>query len=142
MTSDYTVTLIEPPSETVINGIRDRLVADLDHHAPGKVAFRLVSWQMRDEGGALVGGLNGRVQFDWFLINALWIAEPLRARGLGRRLLEIAETEAKRRGLVGVWLDTFDFSAPGFYERCGYACFGRIENMPTGRTRFFYRKPF
>lgn len=142
MAAAPTITLVDQPNDAVINGIRDRLVADLDPHAPGTVAFVLLSWEMRDETGLLIGGLNARAQFDWLFISALWIAEAWRGQGLGRRLLVAAETEARMRGLFGAWLDTFDFSAPGFYEACGYTCFGRIEDMPPGHTRCFYCKRF
>ena len=56
--------------------------------------------------------------------------------------MNIAEAEARRRGLVGVWLDTFTFQAPGFYQRLGFVECGRITGYPPGHDRIFYVKRF
>ena len=44
------------------------------------------------------------------------------------------------RGCVGARLDTFEFQAPGFYEKLGYTRFGRIDDHPRGYSRFFMQK--
>lgn len=67
---------------------------------------------------------------------------PARGRGLGRRLMRDAEAEARRRGLSGIWLDTWTFQAPGFYARLGFAECGRIRDYPPGHDRIFYVKRF
>ena len=53
-----------------------------------------------------------------------------------------AETEALRRRCVGVHLDTFDFQAPGFYERMGFEVFGVVEDHPPGHRRLYLQKRF
>ncbi len=58
----------------------------------------------------------------------------------GGRLLAEAETLARARGLVGIWLDTHGFQAPDYYPRLGYTEFGRIEDQPPGHTRRFFQK--
>jgi ribosomal protein S18 acetylase RimI-like enzyme len=63
-----------------------------------------------------------------------------RGGGWGRALLERAEEEAIARGLQGVWLDTFSFQAPGFYQKLGYEVFGTLADYPPGHTRYFLRK--
>jgi hypothetical protein len=37
-------------------------------------------------------------------------------------------------------VDTYGFQAPGFYERMGYAEFGRLEDFPPGSARHFLWK--
>jgi len=39
-----------------------------------------------------------------------------------------------------VWLNTFGFQAPGFYERLGYQLFGKLIDCPPGQHRYFYFK--
>jgi GNAT superfamily N-acetyltransferase len=95
---------------------------------------------VRDGNGALVAGLNGVSHWRWLYVRHLFVAQDRRGRGLGRRLLEAAETAARARGCVGVYLDTFDESAAVFYERCGFVRHGRIENFPVGATRIFLSK--
>lgn len=53
-----------------------------------------------------------------------------------------AEAEARRRGLSGIWLDTWTFQAPGFYQRLGFTECGRIRDDPPGHDRIFYVKRF
>jgi ribosomal protein S18 acetylase RimI-like enzyme len=49
-----------------------------------------------------------------------WVSERARSQGLGTRLLEEFEAEAKSRGCTRVFVTSFTFQAPGFYERHGY----------------------
>ena len=49
-------------------------------------------------------------------------------------------TRPRRRGCTGIWLDTFTFQAPGFYEKLGFTVFGRLEDYPPGEARVFYAK--
>jgi GNAT superfamily N-acetyltransferase len=94
----------------------------------------------RDETGALIGGVNGVTHWRWLYVRHLWVEEGRRGQGLGRELMARAEAAAKARGAVGVYLDTFDESAAAFYESCGFARFGRIEDFPPGHGRIFLCK--
>ena len=51
-----------------------------------------------------------------------------------------AEAEARARGCVGAWLDTFGFQARPFYEALGYAVFGALEDQPPGHRRYVLMK--
>jgi hypothetical protein len=39
-----------------------------------------------------------------------------------------------------VFLDTFTFQAPGFYEKLGYEMYARAEDWPVGHAHCFLRK--
>jgi ribosomal protein S18 acetylase RimI-like enzyme len=91
-------------------------------------------------GDAVVGGLNGVSHWGWCYIRHLWVHTDWRRRGLGHRLLAEAETQANVRQCVGLYVDTFDPGAAAFYERAGFAPFGRIEDFPPGHARIFFRK--
>ena len=90
--------------------------------------------------GELVGGLRGFSHWKWFYISHLWVSEAGRSSGLGAKLIEKAEMDAKRRGLVGMYVDTFDARASGFYKRCGFSLMGEIQNFPPGQKRFYLTK--
>ncbi len=92
--------------------------------------------------GEDAGGLYGHFYFDWLFVELLVVPEALRGRNLGTRLMDAAEDEARRRGCVGVWLDTFSFQAPAFYAARGYEVFGALEDYPIGKRRIFLRKVF
>nr|WP_305123543.1 GNAT family N-acetyltransferase [Roseomonas sp. GC11] len=96
---------------------------------------------LRDpESGAVLGGLTGKTNKKWLFIELFHLPESLRQHRLGAKLLALAEDEARRRGCIGVWLDTYSFQAPGFYEKQGYRVFGSIPDHPPGHQRFFYLK--
>jgi len=95
---------------------------------------------IQDAAGQIIGGLWGSTGYGWLYTQLLAVPEHLRGQGLGAQLLERAEAEARARGCVGSWLDTFSFQARGFYERLGYRAFGSIDNYPPGGARFFLSK--
>ena len=106
----------------------------------GDPRARPVAILIEDEAGEAIGGLWGRIAFDWLFVELLGLPEAARGAGLGRALMVRAEAIARAAGCVGIWLDTFDFQAPGFYEKLGFARFGVIADYPAGHERFFYRK--
>ncbi len=91
-------------------------------------------------GDAVVGGLGGSTHWGWCYIRHLWVQEDWRRQGLGYRLIAEAETQARARHCVGLYVDTFDPGAAAFYERAGFTRFGEVENFPPGHTRTFLRK--
>jgi GNAT superfamily N-acetyltransferase len=90
--------------------------------------------------GTPLGGLWGRTSYRWLFIELLAVPESLRGRGLGTELMQRAEAEARRRGCMGAWLDTFSAESRRLYERCGFEVFGGIADYPPGNTRVFMTK--
>jgi GNAT superfamily N-acetyltransferase len=52
----------------------------------------------RDDDGSLMGGVSGRTIYSNFLIGVVWVDKKYRGTGLGRKLMESAETQAIGRG--------------------------------------------
>jgi GNAT superfamily N-acetyltransferase len=102
--------------------------------------WRALAIFMRGAGGQIVAGVSGGTWAGYLEIKALWVHESLRGQGLGSRLLEVAEHEARARGCVQVLLDTHDFQAIEFYKRLGYAVFGTFEGIGGRYTRYYLRK--
>jgi GNAT superfamily N-acetyltransferase len=95
---------------------------------------------LRDERDAILGGACGHVWGGWLDLSLLWVAEPLRGRGYGRKLLEATEDEARSQGCRGVFLSTFSFQACPFYERFGYEVIADGPDYPAGRTYHVLKK--
>jgi histone acetyltransferase (RNA polymerase elongator complex component) len=59
---------------------------------------------------------------------------------MGEKLMHEAEAIARERGMIGLWVNTFDFQARGFYEKLGYAVFGLLESEGDAAGQFFLKK--
>jgi GNAT superfamily N-acetyltransferase len=76
----------------------------------------------------------------WLHIDILWIDEICRGKGVGTKIIRMAESEALNKGCTGIYFDTFNFQAKGFYKKLGYALFGHIDDFPPGHQRYFFQK--
>jgi ribosomal protein S18 acetylase RimI-like enzyme len=94
----------------------------------------------RGQDGRVLAGITAIVWGGYCELQAMWVDESLRNRGLARALVAGAEAEARRRGCALVVLHAYDLLAPGLYERLGYETVGVIENCPTGSSARWYRK--
>ncbi len=92
--------------------------------------------------GRVLGGFIGRTSLGLMFIELAFLPEESRNRGLGTRMLQMAEEEAVRRGCRGGVLYTISFQAPAFYERDGWREFGRVPCQPPGVSRIFMTKAF
>lgn len=92
------------------------------------------------DGGRFLGGISAKLGRQWVFVELLAIAPDARGRGIGRRLINAIEARALDMAKVGVWLDTYSFQAPVFYEKLGYIECGRIPDYPLGHDRRFYAK--
>lgn len=95
---------------------------------------------LRDEDGRVVAGISGIAWGGCCELQAMWVDEPLRGRGLARALMARAEAEARRRGCALVQFRAYDLLTPGLYERLGYETVGVIQGCPAGSTARWYRK--
>jgi GNAT superfamily N-acetyltransferase len=90
--------------------------------------------------GAALGGLSGRTSLGLLFIDMVYLPPQARGRNTGRRMLAMAEQEARRRGCTSAVLYTITFQAPDFYAKHGYQEFGRIPCAPPGTARVFMTK--
>ncbi len=111
--------------------LEDRLY----EHNRGRVGRddgRLFAFLVRDARGEIVAGLSGWTWAGACEIRTLWVHEALRGQGHGRALLRAAEREATARGCTVILLASYDFQAPGFYEKCGFQVAWRLGEFPPG----------
>jgi ribosomal protein S18 acetylase RimI-like enzyme len=129
----------EHPSRADLDRLKDAIDA-FNYDTSGFRDGRHLATFLRDDTGELIAGLSGFTWGGYAKIEYLWIAAPYRRAGLGRRLVEAAEAEARARGCDVVVLDTHDFQAPGFYAKLGYVAVGRTEGTPRGSGQTLFRK--
>lgn len=138
--STITLALAEPELGAFIEA---RLLQTLRAELPqaNNTGFVLAG---QDAGGQVVAGLVGSTSYGWLLVKCLWVSDVHRRRGIGRRLMQMAQDHASELGCHGAWLDTSHPQAHAFYVRLGYEVFGELANQAQQVTphhrRWFMRK--
>ena len=136
MDEDFKIVSTEEPAWGIIGGG----ISAYNDQQGGESNSKLLCFVLQTPDEEVGGGVIGETHWDWLYINLMWIREDLRGRGYGRRLLELAEGEARQRGAKNAYLDTFSFQAPGFYKKYGYQVFGELKDFPAGQQRYYCRK--
>jgi ribosomal protein S18 acetylase RimI-like enzyme len=88
----------------------------------------------------MCAGIKGWIWCGSGYISALWVDERLRGQGVGTQLLLAAEQEARARGCQYMVLDSYNFQAPGFYQKLGYEVFAVLEDHPRNHRNYYLRK--
>ena len=92
------------------------------------------------EDGAIIAGVLGGTYWGWMYVDILWVHEDHRGKGLGSKLLSMAESEALSRGCHHVHLDTMSWQAPEFYKKHGYEVIGVLPDIPLGNQKYLLMK--
>ena len=135
---NYTLALSDVADEPLRKAIAAPLLRYNEAQA-GPSRHRPLVLVIRDNAGAVIGGLWGATGYGWLYTQLLAVPESLRGRGVGTRLMQQAEQEAANRGCHHAWVDT-QFGARPFYERLGYEVFGELPEYPPGFNRTFLKK--
>ncbi|TFH23412.1 MAG: GNAT family N-acetyltransferase [Myxococcales bacterium] len=137
--ADLELRLETDPDPVDIAALADGLT---EHALPatGVAGFHPIAVFVRDDHGAIIAGVSALINWTWLHVQLVWVSAELRHAGVGSRLLQRLESEARQRGCEHAHLDTFSFQARPFYQRHGYELFGELADYPPGHRRFFLRK--
>jgi ribosomal protein S18 acetylase RimI-like enzyme len=127
------------PTPAEIDSLEHRLY-QFNSQTTGIVDALGISVFGRDTQGELVAGLCGHTWGGCCEIRQVWVDEKHRGQGIGRRLLELAETEARRRGCFQMVLATHSFQAPEFYRKLGFEVVHTLPDYPLGYQHLQLRK--
>lgn len=95
----------------------------------------------KDDKGNVIGGvLACAVLWNVLHVETVWVDDKWRGMGLASNLLEEVEKEAIEKGCYRSMVNTYDFQAKPFYEKCGYQVCGTVEDMPKGHTYYYLTK--
>ena len=95
---------------------------------------------VEDDSGQLMAGLVAETFGNWLEIEYLFVKEDLRGQGFGSQLLQQAESEAKKRNCRYVFVNTYQFQAPAFYQKHGYQEVFTLKDYPCTGQRHYYQK--
>ena len=127
------------PSDAEIEELRDALIAyNVGKHGYSDVSK--VAILVRNEAGSLEAGVYAYAWGGCCQVELLWVDERRRGEGLGTRLMAAVEEEARRIGCSLLFLDTFSYQAPGFYEKLGFEMTGTVPEFPEGHTYYVFAK--
>ena len=127
---------IEPRHDLSPNELDAVEVRLYDHNsrATGRYDGRGLGFVIRDDADSMVGVAAGYTWAGTSELKQMWIDEAYRGRGYGRALLNAFVTEARSRGVLQIWVASYDFQAPGMYEKAGFKRMAEFEGWPEGHT--------
>jgi GNAT superfamily N-acetyltransferase len=122
------------------------LHAGLHHHVKQNVGDEdkgiKIHLVIRDQGGAFVGGLYAWTTLRNMILENLWVEEPYRGQGLGRKMVLEAEKIAKAQGCIASQAYSFSFQAPGFFQKMGYEVLGVSDGYPEPVKEYYLIKKY
>ena len=123
------------PTDSDINALREKLIAyNVARHGHTEVAKAGIF--IRNDDGSLAAGISAYAWGGCMEVELLWVADDRRGEGLGTRLMDAVEEEARRVGCSLIYLDTFSYQAPEFYKKRGFEVAGIIEDFPEGHSHY------
>ena len=123
--------------DALIDGVRQ-----YNRAALGDEQSRPLSVVVRNDDGEILGGVAGRTIYQQFLITVLWVDEATRGQGIGRLVMEQAESTARQRGCIAAQVDTLSIQAPDFYQKLGFEIVGTVPGMTPDHDRYFLVKNY
>jgi GNAT superfamily N-acetyltransferase len=127
------------PAPEDVQYLEERLY-EFNASATGITDGRGLAIFVRDDNERIVAGLCGHTWGGCCEIRQLWVEESRRGQGLGTRLLEAAEQEARDRGCAQIVLTTHSFQAPRFYASRGFSALAAVEGYPRGHRHLLLVK--
>jgi ribosomal protein S18 acetylase RimI-like enzyme len=138
MDTSRTLTKVTPSTEE-LQFLEDRIY---EHNSSqtGQDNGQLFGFFIRNDKQEIVAGLSGWTWAQACQIQNLWVHSSLRGQGYGESLLESAEQEARARGCKVIFLESYSFQAPGFYQKHGYELGWQLGDFPPRHQNDFLVK--
>jgi N-acetylglutamate synthase-like GNAT family acetyltransferase len=120
-------------SPTEINAIEEWLYS-YNRRATGRNDARGLAFVIRDDAGHTIGVAAGYSWASTAELKQMWVDEAYRGRGYARELLNAFVAEAAIRSVRRIWVASYDFQAPGLYEKAGFERMAEFAGWPEGHS--------
>ena len=137
--NSITINIQDDPPVEEVDLLRAALRA-YNQSAAGQNTYTSLYLKATSSDGEFIGGIYGKIAWQWLYIDLLWVHPHYRGRGLGSQLISSIEKAANEQGIFRYHLSTASFQAPDFYQKLGYEICGTIEDLPPGHTNYFLKK--
>ena len=126
------------PTPDEVQYLEDRIY-EFNSRATDIADGELLAFFVR-ESDRIVAGICGNTWGGTCELRQFWVDESRRRCGLGTKLFQAAEQEARRRGCAQIVLMTFSFQALAFYQKRGFEVVAGIDDHPRGYRNLLMRK--
>ncbi len=133
------ISISTSPSTEEIDQLRAALRA-FNQSVTGQSEYHQIYIKAEDDKNALIGGVFGKIAWQWLYIDLLWVHPNYRKSGLGSTLMNSIEKEANKKSVYAYYLSTSSFQAPVFYQKLGYQICGEIKDLPPGYITYYLKK--
>ncbi len=136
-------TISEDSSESSMRIVREGLRQCVAKHVGDirqKYPEKRINLVMKNGSNQVIGGLHAYTTLRVVHIVFLWIEERNRNKGLGTKLLKMAEGIAKENGCISVLLNVLSFQSPFFFQSHGYEVFGISDGYADSIKEYFLLK--
>ena len=120
-------------SPNEVDAIEDRLY-EHNSQATGRHDGQWLGFVIRDDAGQMIGAAAGYTWAGISELKQMWIDEAYRGRGYAGELLNAFVAEAASRGVRRIWVASYDFQAPGMYEKAGFKRMAEFAGWPEGHS--------
>ena len=131
----YAISYEKNPSQEDVQILNDGIMENAKEKK-GMKQIEFFAFFIRDEEGRIVGGCGGDNVFGCFFVAQLWVAEPLRNKGYGTKLMRAAEKTAIENGCHFMAVNTMDWEALDFYKKLGF--YVEFERRGFDKNSIFY----
>ncbi|MBP6985188.1 MAG: N-acetyltransferase [Alphaproteobacteria bacterium] len=110
----------EPNASRQDIAVVDKGICDYAKQQRNMDPFETFDFFVRDGQGQILAGCGGVMYHGCLYTGSLWVAESLRGKGIGTRLLRAAEQLAMDKDCSMATIHTMDWEALDFYKQLGY----------------------
>lgn len=136
---NYQINFEKNPKSEDLQILNDGIMEQAKHKK-GMKQLDFFAFFIRDEDGKIMGGCAGDNMYGALFVGQLWVADKLRGKGYGTKLMQQAESLAKESGCHFMAVNTFDWEALDFYKKLGFYIEFERKGFDKNSIFYFLRK--